>query len=91
MTEERELKSDADSIHEQKVSIEDVLTMSKSKLETTVFVLHNEDLKEEMSESNQNPNYVQLKVKEYENGNKRMKLFQIVDVTNYILYTEFKA
>ena len=35
--------------------------------------------------------YIQLKVKNYNKGNKQMKLLQMIDVTSYILYTEFKA
>ena len=35
--------------------------------------------------------YIQFKSKDYFKGNKQMKLLQIIDVTAYILYTEFKA
>ena len=35
--------------------------------------------------------FVQLKVRAYDNNGKTMKLIQIIDVTDYILYIEIKA
>ena len=35
--------------------------------------------------------YIQFRVKDYKKGDQKMKLLQIIDVTSYILYTEFKA
>lgn len=35
--------------------------------------------------------FIQFRVKDYKKGDQKMKLLQIIDVTSYILYTEFKA
>ena len=76
------------------LNFDQLLLMDSTKLEKSVFKIkigiQETEISSECSIQNQ-VKYIQLKVKDYKKGNEDLKLLQIIDVTSYILYTEFKA
>ena len=64
-------------------SLDQILKLQPIMLEEIIFKLNVDDFA--------NDRYVTLKVKNFCQHGNQMKLLQVIDVTNYILYTEFKA
>jgi hypothetical protein len=70
--------------------------MDSIKLERTVFKMKQGAMDTESGSASgvslrDQCQYIQFRVKDYKKGSERLKLLQIIDVTSYILYTEFKA
>ena len=83
-----------DFVEEQYLSFDQLLEMESNKLEQTIFKMKFSDLETGTGTGlniQQQYQFIQFRVKDYEKGDQKMKLLQIIDVTSYILYTEFKA
>ena len=75
-------------------SMDQLMLMDSEKLECTVFSMNQSNCEVKTASVNSlqpQSQYFQLKVKDYKIDGKEMKLLQFIDVTSYILYTEFKA
>ena len=68
---------------DESYSLNDILKMNYAKLYPQVFTIYRDQ--------GENISYVQLKIKAYRKEEKLMKIVQIIDVTDYIMYTFFKA
>ena len=68
------------------MSIDQILDTDFKDLEKIIF-----KLKIDSEEKEESATFVQLKLRTYDKSGKKMKLMQIIDVTDYIMYTEIKA
>ena len=75
----------------QEMSLEYMLQLEPSYLESIVFKLCTTSGKDNEVETGDNLRYIQLKSKEFYTNGKKMKMVQILDVTPHMLYSEYKA
>ena len=83
------MSKEQDKSDDSEQSIEQILNIECDLLEKIVFKVNQSTLNAKCSF--EIPEYVQIKVKEYYSLGKKMKMLQITNVTNHILYNEFKA